>query len=180
MKTSSHDRTALGAIFLGTVGALALAALFFARADGPQVRTIETERVAVPVPPVVPEAPKAPQPLGEWQPPPLGPPEGSEGPTFTPFEVAPRMTNADEVQAALVREYPPLMKSANIGGEVTIWFFIDEEGKVQETVLNQSSGHFQLDEAALTVADLVRFTPAMNRDKVVPVWISLPITFVVR
>ena len=104
----------------------------------------------------------------------------SQQPVFTPYEVAPRMTNTPEVQRALARAYPTLLRDAGIGGSVLIWFFIDEEGTVQETVVNQSSGHFQLDEAALTVADIVRFTPAMNRDKVVPVWISLPITFEVR
>jgi len=113
------------------------------------------------------------------------PPEEGQGqlqdaPVFTPYEVAPRMTNTREVQAALVRNYPRLLKDAGIGGEVLVWFFIDEEGKVVETLLNQSSGHFQLDEAALMVADIIQFTPAMNRDKVVPVWISLPITFLVR
>ncbi len=113
------------------------------------------------------------------------PPEEGQGqlqdaPVFTPYEVAPRMTNTAEVRRALERNYPKLLKDAGIGGEVQVWFFIDVEGKVVETVLNQSSGHFQLDEAALMVADIIQFTPAMNRDKVVPVWISLPITFVVR
>ena len=113
------------------------------------------------------------------------PPEEGQGqlqdaPVFTPYEVAPRMINEAEVQRALEREYPTLLREAGIGGEVLIWFFIDEDGKVQETVLNQSSGHIRLDEAAMTVADIIQFTPAMNRDRAVPVWISLPITFQVR
>jgi outer membrane biosynthesis protein TonB len=37
-----------------------------------------------------------------------------------------------------------------------------------------------LDEAALQVADVIRFSPALNRDKRVPVWISLPINFQTR
>jgi len=32
----------------------------------------------------------------------------------------------------------------------------------------------------LMVADVIEFSPALNRDKRVPVWISLPITFTVR
>ena len=35
-------------------------------------------------------------------------------------------------------------------------------------------------EAALKVAEVVQFDPAMNKDKTVPVWISLPITFTTR
>ena len=56
-------------------------------------------------------------------------------------------------------------------------FFIDEEGIVQNTLVAETSGHASLDEAALRVANVFRFTPALNLDKVVPVWISLPIQF---
>lgn len=50
----------------------------------------------------------------------------------------------------------------------------------KETELQESSGHERLDNAALAVADEYRFAPAMNRDRNVPVWIALPITFQVR
>ena len=61
-----------------------------------------------------------------------------------------------------------------------IWFFIDEEGKVVKTVVDKSSGHKALDDAAIQVADFIQFSPALNRDKRVPVWMSLPITFTTR
>ena len=35
----------------------------------------------------------------------------------------------------------------------------------------------KLDEAALKVANLYRFSPAINRDTKVPVWVSFPVTF---
>lgn len=113
------------------------------------------------------------------------PPEEGEGdladqPVFTPYTVAPEVTNRSEVQRALVREYPPLLRDAGIGGTVNVWFFIDETGKVVNTRLVASSGHPQLDGAALAVADIMKFTPAMNRDKQVPVWVQMPIKFEVR
>ena len=43
MKTNNHDRTAIGAILVGTAGALALSILFFARAPSPQMRVIEMD-----------------------------------------------------------------------------------------------------------------------------------------
>jgi len=46
--------------------------------------------------------------------------------------------------------------------------------------IEKSSGHTQLDEAALKVAAVYRFTPALNRDQTVQVWIQLPITFQVQ
>ncbi len=104
----------------------------------------------------------------------------SAAPTFTPFTVAPDIRNRTEVQRALQREYPPLLRDAGIGGTVQVWFFIDEDGLVQDTRVNQSSGHTALDEAAIKVAGVFRFSPALNRDKKVPVWVSLPITFTTR
>ena len=101
-------------------------------------------------------------------------------PTFTPYTVRPDIKNREEVQRALQREYPPLLREAGLGGMVLVWFFIDEEGHVVSTQVHESSGHEALDDAALKVADVIQFTPALNRDKRVPVWISLPITFTSR
>ena len=90
------------------------------------------------------------------------------------------MELAEEVLRALTNEYPTLLREAGIGGNVQVWFFIDEEGVTRRTLINDSSGHLALDDAALRVADAVEFTPALNGEKPVPVWISLPITFTTR
>ena len=50
-------------------------------------------------------------------------------------------------------------------------------GRVLDRRISPSSGHTQLDKAALEVAGVFRSTPALNRDQVVQVWIKLPITF---
>lgn len=103
-----------------------------------------------------------------------------EEPVFTPYTVAPDLRNREDVGRALEREYPPLLRDAGIGGTVVVYLFIDEEGTVQNTRVHTSSGHTSLDEAALRVGNVMRFSAAMNRDKKVPVWVSLPITFQVR
>jgi TonB family protein len=113
------------------------------------------------------EAPKAPADL-------------SSAPTFTPFTVRPDIKNREEVARAMEQEFPPLLRDAGIGGTINVWFFVDENGVVQRTLVNESSGHEALDEAAIRVADIIQFTPALNRDTAVPVWISLPITFTSR
>jgi protein TonB len=116
----------------------------------------------------------------------LPPPPGeaqtdlSAAPTFTPFTVAPSIQNRAEVVRAMEREYPALLRDAGIGGTVLVYFFIDENGRVVDFQVNESSGHQALDDAALAIADIYRFTPALNRDKKVPVWVSFPITFQVR
>ena len=104
----------------------------------------------------------------------------SAAPTFTPFTVAPSIQNRNDVVRAMEREYPPLLRDAGIGGTVRVYFFIDEEGRVGDRRIDQSSGHQALDDAAMSVAETYQFSPALNRDKKVPVWVSFPITFQVR
>jgi protein TonB len=104
----------------------------------------------------------------------------SAAPVFTPYTVRPDYTNGAEVMRALEREYPPLLRDAGIGGTTIVWFFIDEQGVVQNQQVQESSGHTALDDAALRVAPVFKFTPALNRDKAVPVWVQLPITFTTR
>jgi TonB family protein len=98
-------------------------------------------------------------------------------PVFTPYSVPPAIKNLSEVQAALRGGYPPLLQDAGIGGTVEVWLFIDEDGQVQNVLVNESSGHRSLDEAALQVAMTVEFRPAVNRDQSRSVWISLPIQY---
>jgi len=48
---------------------------------------------------------------------------------------------------------------------------------VRKAQVSTSSGYSALDDAALRVAALMRFTPARNRDEMVEVWVSIPIKF---
>ena len=118
---------------------------------------------------------------------PLPPPPEEKGetslrdnPTFTPYTVRPRLLNAGEIGRILQAEYPPLLREAGIGGSVRVWFFLDTDGRVLETRVEQSSGHPQLDQAALRVAGAMRFSPALNRDREVQVWVRFPIVFQIR
>ena len=101
----------------------------------------------------------------------------SPGPAFTPFTVAPRILNGGQVVTAMRREYPALLRDAGIGGTVQVHFLIDEEGQVQATRILETSGHGSLDAAALAVAEVFRFSPALNRDQRVAVWVVFPIVF---
>jgi TonB family protein len=98
-------------------------------------------------------------------------------PVFTPMTVRPDILNRQEIQQALMREYPPPLRDAGIGGTVVVWFLISETGEVVQSRISEASGQDQLDAAALRVASAFRFTAATNRGDPVPVWIQLPITF---
>ncbi len=115
---------------------------------------------------------------GQFEPP--TPTEVRAGPVFTPMTVSPEILNRTEIQTALIREYPAALRDTGIGGQVVVWFFISEEGRVLDRRISESSGQAALDAAALNVADVFRFSPALNREQVVQVWIRLPITFQVQ
>lgn len=101
----------------------------------------------------------------------------SAAPVWTDVDILPVLRNRDEMSRLLEREYPPLLRDAGIGGTTKVWFFLDETGKVVKTQVHTSSGHQALDDAAEKVGDQLVFSPAMNRDKPVPVWVALDIKF---
>jgi TonB family protein len=118
-------------------------------------------------------------PVSELPPPPSG--QGvdlSEQPAFTPREVEPELRNRTEFGRALERAYPAMLKDAGIGGRVLLWVFVKEDGSVGNVRVYESSGQPQLDAAAEKVMrETAKFSPALNREQKVPVWVALPVTF---
>lgn len=129
------------------------------------------------VPPTFAESWKA----AELTPPPGPVPTGETHPVWTgPVQVYPQLKNRAEIARALESHYPPLLRDAGIGGGVRVAFFVLSDGTVADRRIQEPSGHTALDEAALEVADLMRFSPAMNRETPVSVWVALPIEFTTR
>jgi TonB family protein len=110
-------------------------------------------------------------------PPPAGAPRATPGARFVPHTVAPELENERDVRRILEREYPALLRRSGIGGVVVVWAFVGLDGAVEEVEIRESSGYDGMDAAALRVAGRMRFRPAMNRDRTVAVWVSIPITF---
>ena len=123
---------------------------------------------------VAPGAPAAPAPVL-----PPSDPALREAPVPTPYTKAPDLVNRAEVATAMEAAYSAELR-AQMRGTATVYIFIDEQGDASNVVIQKSSGYPALDEAALTVARVMRFIPARNRGAVVPVWVSLPITFQTR
>jgi TonB family protein len=118
-------------------------------------------------------------PVSELPPPPVssGAVDISAAPTFTPMTVRPAIQNVPEVQRTMEQQYPPTLRDAGIGGRVVVWFLVDENGRVEDTRIETSSGQPLLDQAALRVSQVYRFSPAYNRDERVKVWVTFPIVF---
>lgn len=118
-------------------------------------------------------------PVSSLPPPPTG--RGvdlSAQPAFTPREVEPELRNMNDFRRAMERAYPPMLKDAGIGGRVMLWVFVNEQGEVANVRIYESSGYEQLDQAAEKVMrETAKFSPALNREQKVPVWVAMPVTF---
>ena len=111
-------------------------------------------------------------------PPKTGSPE--DRPSFIPYDVPPKLKNPGEIQKLLQRLYPSQLREAGIEGTVVLWIYIDENGAVQKTQVQKTSGYDAMDKAAMGTAGKMKFSPAKNRDKKTPVWVAQAITFEVR
>jgi TonB family protein len=115
-------------------------------------------------------------PVESLPPPPAGA-APSDMPSYIPRDVEPRLKNGRDIQRLLERLYPPMLREAGIGGRVLLWVFVDAQGQAAKSQIHTSSGYPALDNAAAQIVEQMEFSPAMNRDKPVGVWIAQPIDF---
>ena len=73
--------------------------------------------------------------------------------------------------------YPEIAQEAGIEGVVVVQAFIDEKGRVKETIILKGVPNTGLDEAAMEAIRSTRFKPAKQRERSVGVWISIPVNF---
>jgi len=66
---------------------------------------------------------------------------------------------------------------AGIEGTVIIQAFINDKGVVTDWVIMKGIPNTGLDEAAIEAIKKTRWKPALQRDRKVGVWISIPINF---
>ncbi|MDT8322824.1 MAG: energy transducer TonB, partial [Bacteroidota bacterium] len=72
--------------------------------------------------------------------------------------------------------YPPIAKRAGIEGTVVVRVLLDKNGRVEKTEILKSIGG-GCDEAAVDAIRSLRFTPGLQREKPVRVYISIPVHF---
>ena len=73
--------------------------------------------------------------------------------------------------------YPEIAQEAGIEGVVVVQAFIDQKGRVKETIILKGIPNTGLDEAAMEAIRKTRFRPAKQRERAVGVWISIPVNF---
>ena len=101
------------------------------------------------------------------------PPPPPSGPkvVFIPYDDPP-------VAMSPIRpKYPEIAQEAGIEGVVVVQAFIDEKGRVKETLILKGVPNTGLDEAAMEAIRKTRFRPAKQRERGIGVWVSIPVNF---
>ena len=93
-------------------------------------------------------------------------------------QVQPRLVNASEVQRALVRSFPPLLRDQGAAGEVKIRERIRDDGVVdQASIETIDATDYRFAQAAREVVMKMRFAPARLGGRPLPYWMNIPVTF---
>ena len=79
-----------------------------------------------------------------------------------------------------VLKYPQTARKAQVEGIVVLYVCIDETGQVVDVRVLKSLGNTGCDEAAIAAVKQVKWQPALQRDKPVRVWVSLPVKFMLK
>ena len=101
-------------------------------------------------------------------------PEKTEEPginDFVPFEKYP------EVVVAAQPDYPEIAKRAGITGKVFVKILIDKTGKPQKAVVIKSDSEL-FNEPSINAAMKTTFTPALQQNHPIMVWIVMPYRFI--
>ncbi len=73
--------------------------------------------------------------------------------------------------------YPAHLWREGVEGEVVLRIHITETGAVDSVELERSSGYAELDRVALTGARRLSYHPALEDDRPVAVWATVPVRF---
>jgi protein TonB len=132
-------------------------------------------------PPPPPEPPPAPAPEAPPAPPALPAPPAPPAPPMppAPAPAAPRtvvLTDSDWVRVPEI-EYPIASRRLREEGTVVVRALIDTRGTPRQVVLQRSSGHGRLDQAALRAAMHARVRPRTENGVPFEFWIAMPLAF---
>lgn len=143
--------------------------------DVPKVRETRVETTAGAVtPPELDASAK----IGELPPPPPPADDGWDRPSYIRHQVAPEPDRDANQIERLDRHYPPVLEASGVEGVVKLWIYVDPSGRVTRSRVISSSGHSQMDTAAVKVVHEQKYLPALNRDKPVGVWVIQRVCFV--
>jgi TonB family protein len=94
---------------------------------------------------------------------------------FTPYEKAPALIKKIDPK------FPSMAQTAGVGGKVTVQFYVDKSGDVKKAqAVKANPAGLGFEEAAVEAVLQWKFTPALQRENPVGVWVAQVITFKVQ
>jgi len=169
--------------------------------DPPPVETPSVELAVEPPPPDLPP-PEFPVDIKPTPPPPPPPPKqvakqaprpapkaapaaepATEAPAAAPAaSTAPRTVSASQVQYIdpPSPSYPVRSRRAGETGQALVRVLIDTGGRATQVGVQKSTGHPALDDEALSAVRKARFRPYIEGGIAQPVWVLIPINFVLQ
>ncbi len=110
-------------------------------------------------------------------PPPPTPKPEDDVPMFVPYDEPPEIIGGMAALRAVLK-YPELALKAGIEGNVVIAVLVDEKGfPIKTKVMKPYGADVGFEKAAQEALMKMRWKPAMQRDRPVKVWISIPVHF---
>lgn len=91
-------------------------------------------------------------------------------------EERPKLLNGPEIIRLISRQYPPLLRDANITGTVQLLLVVGEDGRVRKASVASASND-QFGDVAVKISDRMKFRPAKVGGRAVPVSVTFPIQF---
>jgi len=92
-------------------------------------------------------------------------------PDFVAYDKAPQPVNLEQIQRNVI--YPEIALKLRIEGDVWLKMWVDKKGDVRKVILVKGL-YPPLDSIAIEAYKNLKFTPAMQRDIPVDVWVSMP------
>jgi periplasmic protein TonB len=89
----------------------------------------------------------------------------------------PVITTKPALRSEINPDYPEIAKQNNWEGRVVVFAHISETGTVESAEIFRSSGHPELDEAAILAVKASRFEPAHRGNIAIPGTVRVPIAF---
>ena len=91
--------------------------------------------------------------------------------------IPPQMLDRGRAEMLLQQAYPLYLQRRGIGGQLSLRLWVDANGNAGLANVSRGSGVRDLDRAAIDIAPLLRFEPAMRGGTPFATWIEFPVVF---
>lgn len=89
----------------------------------------------------------------------------------------PELESGVRARATIRDAYPDSLQAQGVGGKVSLWMLVLEDGTVGDVTLAEGSGHRGLDAAAMSAGWYLEYHPACRDGRAADVWLYQEFVF---